>query len=490
MIPYKQLSLADIYCECENIYENDKPKFLTLLEEHINLEEIIPPSFYYHFHSWTGRPREYPLRGFLWVLLIQKIFSIPRDELLLTFLHYSKELREFCGFDKVPDPSKITRFKQDFVEDLQSVFDRLVDMTEPICQIIDAAKADMTIFDTSGIEAYVTENNPKFADRLIRQMKSWAKTMKFGESFDPYKAAYSNMPTHAHANPEIKQQYINSHFCYAYKFGLVTNGLGIVRHIAFYNKDWLAAHPDIVLEKKSDSPDEDKSAHDVKLLIPTLKDFFAIHPLYNPKTFLGDAAFDAIQIYKGLLSGDTFGIGRHFAKAYIPLNVARLENSDYTINEDGIPCCPNDSSLPMKPEGNTSHLRCGLPTFKFVCPKMRYIKCDDRKYHRRTLCDNPCTSSKCGRMVYVYPEKDLRAYPGTIRGTPLWDSTYKIRTAVERSIAHFKDSFGLAHRRSQNPLTFRADLLLAGIAQLFTLLLADKLHRRDLFRSLKSLVAA
>ena len=490
MIPYKQLSLADIYCECENILETDKPKFLTMVEEHIKLEEIVPATFYYHFNSWTGRPREYPLRGFLWALLIQKIFSIPRDELLLTFLHYSKELREFCGFDKVPDASKITRFKQDFVEDLQSVFDRLVDMTEPICQIIDAGKADMTIFDSSGIEAYVTENNPKFADRIIRQMKSWAKTMNFDKSFDPYKAAYSNMPSCAHANPEIKQLYINSHFCYVYKFGVVTNGLGIVRHIAFYNKDWLAAHPEVILEKKSDSPDEDKSAHDTKLLIPTLQDFFKLHPLYNPKTFLGDAAFDSIQIYKDLLSGDTFGCYRHFAKAYIPLNVARIENSDYTINEDGIPCCPNDPDLPMKPESSTSHLRCGLPTFKFVCPKMKFVKCDDGKYHRRTLCDNPCTSSKCGRMVYVYPEKALRAYPGTIRGTPDWDNSYKIRTAVERSIAHFKDSFGLAHRRSQNPKTLRADLLLAGIAQLFTVLLADKLHRHELFRSVKSLVAA
>ena len=29
-------------------------------------------------------------------------------------------------------------------------------------------------------------------------------------------------------------------------------------------------------------------------------------------------------------------------------------------------------------------------------------------------------------MVYIYPEKDLRAYPGTIRGTEKWDDTYKI----------------------------------------------------------------
>jgi hypothetical protein len=349
-------------------------------------------------------------------------------------------------------------------------------MTEPICQEIDSAKADMTIFDSSGIEAWVTENNPKYADRIIRQLKSYAKAMNFDSSYDPYKAAYGNMPSCAHANPEIKQLYINSHFCYVYKFGLVTNGLGIVRHIDFYDKDFFAAHPEIVLEKKSDSPEEDKVAHDVKLLIPTLQGFFGAHPLLTPKTFLGDAAFDAIQIYKDLLTGDTFGTNRHFFSAYIPLNKARLENPDYTINEDGIPCCPNHPSLPMKPESSKSHLRSGLPTFKFVCPKMKWKTCDDGKDRRQTLCDNPCTDSLCGRMVYIYPEKDLRAFPGTIRGTPDWDSSYKIRTDVERSISFFKDTFSLASRRTQNPITLRADLLLAGIAQLFSLLLPNKLH--------------
>lgn len=38
--------------------------------------------------------------------------------------------------------------------DLQSVFDNLVDITEPICQDIDGNLASMLLFDTSGIEAY------------------------------------------------------------------------------------------------------------------------------------------------------------------------------------------------------------------------------------------------------------------------------------------------------------------------------------------------
>ncbi len=28
-------------------------------------------------------------------------------------------------------------------------------------------------------------------------------------------------------------------------------------------------------------------------------------------------------------------------------------------------------------------------------------------------------------MVHIYPEKDLRAYPGILRGTEEWDNKYK-----------------------------------------------------------------
>ena len=490
MIPYKQLSVADILQDCQDKFNNDKPAFLALLEQHIDLDEIIPVTFRNHFYASTGRTRKYPLKALLWALIIQRIFSIPTDRLLLTFLHYSKPLRDFCGFSKVPDASKITRFKQDFLDDLQTVFDNLVDLTEPICQAIDSVKADMTIFDSSGIEAFVTENNPKYANRIIRQLKAYAKSMGFDENYNPYAAAYKSMPSHASANPEIKQLFVNGHFCYVFKFGIITNGLGIIRHISFYNKDFMKSHPDIVVDKKSDSPDEDKCAHDSKLLIPTLKDFFHKHPLINPKVFLGDAAFDTIQLYKDLLSGDTFGTNRHFSKAYIPLNArSGLENTDYTINDDGIPCCPNTPSLPMKYEG-ISKLRSGVTRYKFVCPKIKWIYDKSAgKCHRECQCDTPCTSSKCGRMVYLYPEKNLRAYPGTIRGTEEWNNTYKIRTVVERDINHIKENLCLAGRRTQNEKSLHADLILAGITQLITVVLADKIHHHEYIRSLKPLIA-
>lgn len=172
MIKHKQLSLNDIYADCLESFENDKPKFLSMLEQHLDIDALIPLSLKLHFRNHTGRPREYPLRGFILSLIIQRIFSIHTDRLLITFLTYSRELREFCGFDKVPDASKFTRFKQDFKDDLKIMFDNLVDLTESICQQIDSKLASMTIFDTSGIEAYVKENNPKFINALIKRLKA------------------------------------------------------------------------------------------------------------------------------------------------------------------------------------------------------------------------------------------------------------------------------------------------------------------------------
>ena len=285
MITYKQLTLAEIFENCQEKFDNDKYQFLSLLDEAINLDEIVPVSFVSHFYARTGRPRKHQLYPMLKALLIQRIFSIPTDTLLIIFLKYSQELRDFCGFDVVPDASKFTRFKQDFLLDLQSMFDCLVDLTEPICQ-------------------------------------------------------------------------------------------------------------------------------------------------------------------------------------------------------------KHDPSLPMRREGSKSHLRSKLPTMKFVCPKMKWEYNPADKSKRRVChCDNPCTTSSCGRMIYIYPEKNLRAYPGVERGSKEWEDTYKIRVNVEKSINHFKDSFCTANRKTQNEKTLHADLLLAGITQLVTVLVADKIHQHQYIRSLKPLIA-
>ena len=62
-------------------------------------------------------------------------------------------------------------------------------------------------------------------------------------------------------------------------------------------------------------------------------------------------------------------------------------------------------------------------------------------------------------MIYIYPEKNLRSYPGVERGSQEWEDTYKIRVNVEKSINHFKDSFCVADRKTQNEKTLHANLL-------------------------------
>ena len=140
--------------------------------------------------------------------------------------------------------------------------------------------------------------------------------------------------------------------------------------------------------------------------------------------------------------------------------------------------------------GGTMRRGTNISSLKFVCPRMKWVyDKNTKRSHRECHCENPCTSSPCGRMVYIYPEKNLRAYPGVIRGTEDWNKTYKIRTIVERNIQHTKMNFCLAGRHTQNETTLHADLILSGITQLITVLLADKIHHHEYIRSLKPLIS-
>lgn len=89
----------------------------------------------------------------------------------------------------------------------------------------------------------------------------------------------------------------------------------------------------------------------------------------------------------------------------------------------------------------------------------------------------------------IFIPKKLRAYPRTVRGTKEWNATYKIRVNVEKSINHFKDSFCIAGRKTRNEKTLHANLLLARIAQLITVIVADKIDKHQYIRNLKPLIA-
>ena len=125
----------------------------------------------------------------------------------------------------------------------------------------------------------------------------------------------------------------------------------------------------------------------------------------------------------------------------------------------------------MKPEG-TSKLRSGVVWYKFSCPKVKWKKdIATGKYHRVCHCERPCTFSPCGRMIYIYPEKDLRTYPGILRRT-------------------LHPSFGrqLWHHRPPEAEPLHSDLLLTRITQLIDVVSAAWNKKHQYIRSLMPLI--
>lgn len=483
---FVQTSLFDVYSDVSSAIDNKDSSFLDLLDEHLDLNTLIPFEFRRAFYKRTGRKRVFSLESFIRLFIIQKFFGIDKDSVLLSILNYSSELRDFCGFSKLPAPDKITRFKQDFASYLAGMFDHLVDITEPICREINAKKADYLIFDTTGIELRVAENNPKFFNTKLKQAKSLKKT---NPDFNPYVGVYSLLPDIAAKCASAKHQYINGHYCYAAKVGILTNGLGIPRHIQLFDDDFKTAHPDIV-ESKSDNPDVDKEIGDSSALKPILSDFFDLHPDFSYKTFIGDSAFDSYDNFSMLKH--TFG----FDRACIPINprnssssasdpesVSSQSPSPVPFDKNGIPLCPLDNTPFIslgKSKGSHRSTR-----FKFICPKSKH---NGRSY--TCTCETPCTSSSYGRCVYTYPDKDFRMYPGILRGTEHWDNLYRHRVTVERTINLIKEPLGIGNRRSLSMTTLKSDIYLAGIVQLLGVILAKAIHKPHLFKSIRKLTAA
>ena len=467
----KQISITDIYSELEEFFQEDKPKLIRLFEEYIDLSVYIPQCFYNAYYKATGHPRDFKLTSILSALIVQKILSIPETSMLINFLSLSKELRDFCGLARVPDAAQFTRFRHEFEKYLNLMFEKLVETTEPICQKISSELANIIIVDTTGIEGNVKENNPKFFDTLLRSSKIFSKNIA---DFNAHTYACGKMPKQATSNPDLKFSYMNGHYCYSMKTAIVSNGLGIIRHIDFYedkSKDLSNAK----------TANEAKDEYDAKTLIPVLRNYFNKHSNFSYKYFLGDAGFDAYDNYKYLVK-------EHNIIPIIPINPRGSKDVGMPgVNEDGIPTCPNDPSLLMKHDGTVKEK--GRPLrIKWLCPKTKkYFKNGTTQYE--CTCENSCTTSKCGRIHHTYPEKDYRMNTVVPRSSELWKQLFKTRTIIERSIYMLKYPMGISNTKLSNTKSLKSDILLAAITQQLTLILASKLNQTKNPLSIKQFVA-
>ena len=110
-------------------------------------------------------------------------------------------------------------------------------------------------------------------------------------------AVYFILPYSSNNNPEVHQQYINGHFCYVLKASILTNGLGIIQHISFFDNELII----------------------LKFL---LKNLTILIFLICIQSFLGNSAFGSYDNYSFLRN--TF----HFDRVCTPINPRNSKTSE------------------------------------------------------------------------------------------------------------------------------------------------------------------
>lgn len=475
---FKQLTFFNQVSELNQLSFEKPVKFLHLLKEHFDITAFIPSSFYDSYYSHLGSNREYQLPSVLAALILMHLFHIPTSSLLCIFIAFSPDIRSFCQWEgKIPDDSFFSRFKTSYEKEIAHLFEAMVPYVIDICTKMDETlppdspdkgKSSMLIYDTSGLKPKVKENNPKTLVSEINKQKAFAKVIN-NKDFNPYAAAYKNMPKQAECNPNIKLDFVNGHFGYFYKFGMVTNGYGIPLHIHFFDEDFYSS-----IRADFDSPEEQKYAFDNASLKPVLAPFLHSLPNHPFTHFLGDAEFD---------SYDNFGFLKHcgFEKVFIPINPRNTQNPQMDVNEEGTPLCPIDKTefLPdgsCKGKGRSFRL-------KYVCPKSVRVK---RNYI--CLCKTPCRPTKSTVTSYKYPNQDFRLYPGIQRCSGEWVLTYKHRSVIERELSSLKKNPCIEAPRTTNTTTMRSDLYLAAISKLMTVILAHSLNQPRYLRNIRKLM--
>lgn len=451
------------------LYSKATPSFFNSFEEHIQLENIIPKSVKQKYYSTVGSKRKYSLTSMIKFFILKNIFAIQTFSTLLRFLYISKELRDFCGFDDIPHASQISRFSTMYFKEVNQILHALVEITQPMLKEIDPFLSSILISDTTGFEIYVKENNPKFYSNLIRISKKFGKLNKI-KNFNPEKYAQSQFPKYASSNPEINLSYLNSHFGFFVKSNIVTDGLGIIRHIDFYDEEM-----DFSL-----NPNSAKDKYDSKTLIPVLENYFSLHPEYKYKYFLGDTGFDSSDNYEYLIEDRNM-------IPIIPLNPRNQSNLPKpNFTTEGIPTCPNDPTLEMKFDGITRE-KGRSDRIKYICPKSQKCRVNGRTAYILS-CDTPCTQSKCGRIVQICINSNYRLNTPLPRNTQLWKDLYKIRTICERTISQLKICFNAKSSFIRNTNSMKTNILFAAITQLITVILAYKSNDFSKIKSIKSLI--
>ena len=172
--------------------------------------------------------------------------------------------------------------------------------------------------------------------------------------------------------------------------------------------------------------------HDSISAVVAIAEFRDLYPNLTIDTFISDSASDNYATYQLL---DAWGVN-----AVIAMNKTNQGNRTYeacVVNKDGIPVCPAGHRMVNWGFNPNDRAR-----RKWRCPFV-LGKCD---IHKACL---DCSDSLYGRVVYTKAEWDLRLFTSIIRGSYLWKSKMKERTAAERVNNRVLHHYGLENSRTR-----------------------------------------
>jgi hypothetical protein len=217
--------------------------------------------------------------------------------------------------------------------------------------------------------------------------------------------------------------------------------------------------------------------HDSISAVLALAEFRDMYPNLTVDSFISDSASDNYATYELL---NAWGIN-----AVIALNKTNQGNLSYPeciVNDDGVPVCP--AGCKMVNWGANSNDR---GRRKWRCPFV-LGKCD---IHKACL---DCSESSYGRVVYTKSDWDLRLFTNIVRGSELWKSKMKERTAAERVNNRILNHYGLEYSRTRGKkrISFFATIAAFNIhldAQLAKLKATGQFNFVDIFGLTRTIAA-
>ncbi len=206
----KQLSFLELNSHIMASALYSPESLLGLFEKFIDLSQFIPDSFYKAYYKYFGKHRSFSLESMLCAFFIQKILKLNTITQLRAVLFKSYELRTFCNFENVPSISTFSRFRKLFALEIEKLFNNIALFAHNIAFEHCPDLASTLIFDTTGLEPKVRENNPKFFQSLLRKT---SKANPDLETNQVYSLVYSSLSKTSAANSNIRLMFINGHFC-------------------------------------------------------------------------------------------------------------------------------------------------------------------------------------------------------------------------------------------------------------------------------------